>query len=233
MIRIRRSAERGRFDHGWLDTRHTFSFGDYQDDRFIGFRALRVLNEDRVKPGQGFGTHGHRDMEILSYVLEGELAHRDSLGNGSVIVPGDLQYMSAGLGVRHSEFNHSATEPVHFVQIWILPSAAGLAPRYGQKHFDEKQRAGRLCLIASGAGTDGSIEIRQDVNLYATVLKQGESLSLALGSGRHLWAQALRGSLDVNGNRLEAGDGASASGETAFQFSSSFDGAELLVFDLA
>ncbi|MEP6993121.1 MAG: pirin family protein [Acidobacteriota bacterium] len=233
MIRIRRAGERGHFDHGWLNTYHTFSFGDYQDDRFMGFRALRVINEDRVKPGQGFGTHGHRDMEILTYVLEGALAHRDSLGTGSVIVPGDLQYMSAGRGVRHSEFNHSATEPVHFMQIWILPNAQGLPPLYGQKRFEQAQRAGRFCLIASGDGRDGSIQIRQDVDISATVLPPGASVSLALRNGRHLWAQALRGGVDVNGNRLEAGDGISASGETAFVFTAGDYGAELMVFDLA
>lgn len=233
MIQIRRASERGHFDHGWLNTYHTFSFGDYRDERFMGFRALRVLNEDRVKPGEGFGTHGHRDMEIVSYVLEGQLAHRDSMGTGSVIVPGDVQYMSAGTGVRHSEFNDSATEPVHFVQIWILPDAAGLAPRYDQKRFDESQKENRLRLVASGSGNDGSIAIRQDVNLYASVLKPGASVSLELPKGRHLWVQTLRGGLDVNGNRLEAGDGLSASEETAFRFAGGDSGAELLVFDLA
>jgi redox-sensitive bicupin YhaK (pirin superfamily) len=233
MIRIRRANERGHFDHGWLNTYHTFSFGDYDDERFMGFRALRVLNEDRVKPGKGFGTHGHRDMEIVSYVLEGELAHRDSMGTGSVIVPGDVQYMSAGTGVRHSEFNASPTEPVHFVQIWILPEAAGLAPRYDQKRFDESQKENRLRLVASGSGNDGSIAIRQDVNLYASVLKPGASVSLELPEGRHLWVQTLRGGLDVNGNRLEAGDGLSASEETAFRLTGGASDAELLVFDLA
>jgi quercetin 2,3-dioxygenase len=232
MIQIRRANERGHFDHGWLNTYHTFSFGDYDDPAFRGFRALRVINEDRVQPGKGFGTHGHRDMEIVSYVIEGELAHRDSMGNGSVIVPGDVQYMSAGTGVRHSEFNNSAAAPVHFVQVWILPNAAGLPPRYGQKRFDE-ERQDRLCLVASGSGRDGSIEIRQDVNLYAAVLKPGGSVSLGLEQ-RHLWAQALRGGFTVNeSHRLEAGDGLSASGETAFRFAAGDGGAELLVFDLA
>jgi redox-sensitive bicupin YhaK (pirin superfamily) len=233
MIQIRRSGERGHFDHGWLDTRHTFSFGDYNDERFMGFRALRVINEDRVAPGKGFGTHGHRDMEILSYVLEGALAHRDSMGNGSVIVPGDVQYMSAGTGVRHSEFNNSATEPVHFVQIWILPNTAGLPPRYDQKRFDDAQKRERLCLVASGVPRDGAIEIRQDVNLYATVLTPGGSVSLELPAGRHLWTQVLRGGVSVHGSALEAGDGLSASGETAFRWEAGDYGAELLVFDLA
>ena len=233
MIQIRRSEERGHFDHGWLDTRHTFSFGDYHDERFMGFRALRVLNEDRVRPGQGFGTHGHRDMEIVSYVLEGELAHQDSLGNGSVIVPGDVQYMSAGTGVRHSEFNNSKTDPVHFVQIWILPSASGLKPRYDQKRFGENETSNRLRLVASGSGRDGSIAIRQDVDLYATALGPGRTVSLELPKGRHLWAQVLRGGGSVNGNALDAGDGLSASQEPGFRLEAGDQGAELLVFDLA
>jgi redox-sensitive bicupin YhaK (pirin superfamily) len=233
MIQIRRANERGHFDHGWLNTYHTFAFGDYDDPRFRGFRALRVINEDRVKPGKGFGTHGHRDMEILTYVLEGELAHSDSMGNGSVIVPGDVQYMSAGTGVRHSEFNNSATEPVHFVQIWILPNAAGLPPRFDQKRFEESQKENRLRLVASGSGTDGSIAIRQDVNLYASVLKPGASVSLELPKGRHLWAQVVRAGLDVNGDQLEAGDGLFASEETTFRFVAGDSGAEMLVFDLA
>src|SRR5215471_17729620 len=160
MISILRAGERGHVDHGWLNTYHTFSFGDYHDPRRMGFRALRVINEDRVRPGEGFGTHGHRDMEIVSYVLEGELAHKDSMGNGSVIVPGDVQYMSAGTGVRHSEFNGSETEPVHFVQIWIVPEAEGLPPRYDQKRFDEADKKNRLRLVASRSGADGSIAIR-------------------------------------------------------------------------
>ena len=233
MIHVRRAGERGHFDHGWLNTYHTFSFGDYHDDRFMGFRALRVLNEDRVQPGQGFGSHGHRDMEIVSYVLEGQLAHRDSMGNGSVIVPGDVQYMSAGTGVRHSEFNASTTEPLHFVQIWILPQAAGLAPRYDQKRFDAKDKTNRLRLVASGTGEDGSIALRQDVRLYASVLEPNSSVSLELPAGRHLWVQALRGGLSVKGNRIEAGDGISASGERDFALAAGDYGAELLVFDLA
>lgn len=233
MIRVRRSAERGHFDHGWLDTRHTFSFGEYDDPRNMGFRALRVLNEDRVRPGEGFGTHGHRDMEIVSYVLEGALAHKDSLGNGSAIVPGDVQYMSAGTGVRHSEFNASKTEPVHFVQIWILPDAESLAPRYAQKRFEESERKNRLRLVASASGSDGSIAIRQDVNLYASVLEAGASVSLELPPGRHLWVQVLRGGVDVNGTVLEQGDGLAASDERRFAFVAGSYGAELLVFDLA
>ena len=234
MIQIRRSEDRGRFDHGWLDTRHTFSFADYHDARFMGFRDLRVVNEDRVAPGQVFGTHGHRDMEIVSYVLDGALAHRDNMGSGSVIVPGDVQYMSAGTGVRHSEFNASQTEPVHFVQIWIEPNASGLPPRYGQKRFDEASKAGRLALVASGSGAEGSIAIRQDVNLYASILAPGQSASLALRAGRYAWVQVLRGALDVNGQGLEAGDGLAASEETELRFAATGETpAEFLVFDLA
>jgi redox-sensitive bicupin YhaK (pirin superfamily) len=236
VIRIRRSDERGHFDHGWLDTRHTFSFGDYHDPRFMGFRALRVLNEDRVRPGQGFGTHGHRDMEIVSYVLEGRLAHEDSLGNGSVIVPGDVQYMSAGTGVRHSEFNGSKTEPVHFVQIWIVPQAEGLPPRYDQKRFDDAQKKNRLRRVASPSGAGGSIAIRQDVNLYASLLEPRASVSVELPAGRHLWVQVLRGGVEAaatKGASLEAGDGLAASDERRFELAAGNYGAELLVFDLA
>lgn len=233
MIQIRRSTDRGHVDHGWLDTRHTFSFADYHDPRFMGFRSLRVLNEDRVAPGQGFGTHGHRDMEIVSYVLEGALAHKDSMGNGSVIVPGDVQYMSAGTGVRHSEFNASATDPVHFVQIWIEPDAHDQTPRYGQKRFDEAAKTGRLVRVASGSGADGSIAIRSDVNLYTSVLLPGQSETLTIPEGRHLWVQALRGALDVNGYRMAAGDGLAASREREFHFAAAEEAAEFLVFDLA
>ena len=233
MLQIRRSGDRGHFDHGWLDTRHTFSFGDYHDSRFMGFRDLRVINEDRVRPGQGFGTHGHRDMEILSYVLEGGLAHRDSLGNGSVIVPGDVQYMSAGTGVRHSEFNASQTEPVHFMQIWIIPDAEGQPPRYDQRRFDLDAAGGGLRLVASPTGENGSIAVRQNVRVYASRLDAGQSAALALPSGRHLWTQVLRGDVDVNGKALTAGDGLAASGETEFRFTAGKTPAELLAFDLA
>jgi len=233
MLRIRRSDDRGHFDHGWLDTFHTFSFGDYHDSRHMGFRALRVLNEDRVRPGLGFGTHPHRDMEIVSYVLEGQLAHRDSMGNGSTIVPGDVQYMSAGTGVLHSEFNASEEELVHFVQIWILPDRKGYAPRYGQKRFGDEEKRGRLRLVASGSGADGSLALRQDVNLYATLLPEGGSTSLALAAGRHLYVQALRGEAEVNGHRLRAGDALAASDEEDVAFTGVSGEAELLVFDLA
>ena len=233
MITIRKSDERGHFDHGWLDTRHTFSFADYWDPAHVNFRALRVLNEDRVVPAAGFGTHGHNDMEIVSYVLSGRLAHKDSLGTGSTIVPGDVQYMSAGTGVKHSEFNDSKTEPVHFVQIWIVPDRRGYAPRYGQKTFVEAEKRGKLRLVASGTGDDGSIQLRQDVNLYATILGEVESLRLEIAAGRHLWVQVLRGDAEVNGHRLLAGDGLAASDETSFALRGSGVEAELLVFDLA
>lgn len=233
MIRIRRSAERGRFDHGWLDTRHTFSFADYWDPEHVHFRSLRVINEDRVVPGAGFGTHGHNDMEILSYVLSGSLAHEDSLGNGSAIVPGDVQYMSAGTGVRHSEFNASGSEPVHFLQIWIVPDRRGYAPRYGQRRFDDAEKRGRLRLLASETGEAGSIAIRQDVRLASTILREGESVLLEIAEGRHLWVQVARGEAEVNGHRLEAGDGLAASDETAFTLRGAGAESELLVFDLA
>ena len=233
MITIRKSDERGHFDHGWLDTRHTFSFADYWDPAHVNFRALRVLNEDRVVPAAGFGTHGHSDMEIVSYVLSGRLAHKDSLGTGSTIVPGDVQYMSAGTGVKHSEFNDSTSDPVHFVQIWIVPDRRGDAPRYAQKPFADSEKRGKLRLVASGTGDDGSITIRQDMNLYATILGDESRVSLEIAPGRHLWVQALRGEAEVNGQRLSAGDGLAASDETSFTLRGAGAEAELLVFDLA
>jgi redox-sensitive bicupin YhaK (pirin superfamily) len=199
----------------------------------MGFRALRVLNDDTVQPGMGFGTHGHRDMEIVSYVLEGALAHKDSMGTGSTIVPGDVQYMSAGTGVLHSEFNASKASPVHFVQIWILPDHAGYAPQYGQIRVEKPDKTGRLRLVASPDGADGSLALRQDARLYASALEPGTETSFALAKGRHLWVQALRGTVEVNGHALAAGDGLAASDETAFTFSAQHDEAEFLVFDLA
>jgi hypothetical protein len=233
MIQIRRASERGHFDHGWLDTFHTFSFADYDDPRHRGFRSLRVINEDRVAPGQGFGTHGHRDMEIISYVLEGELAHKDSMGNGSVIVPGDVQYMSAGTGVRHSEFNAAKTGVTHFVQIWIPPDREGHTPRYGQKRFEEPDKLERLRLVVSPDGADGSIAIRQDVRLYASVLAPGQSVSSSLHKNRHAWVQVLRSKLAVNGHALSAGDGLAASSETRLDFTADGERCEFLLFDLA
>jgi hypothetical protein len=232
MITIRPAEERGRADFGWLDSRHTFSFGDYRDPSHMGFRALRVINEDRVKPAQGFGTHSHRDMEILSYVLEGELAHADSMGTGSVIRPGDVQRMSAGTGVLHSEKNPSPTEPVHFLQIWLLPERRGLEPGYEQKRFEPAEKSGRLRLVASRDGRDGAITVHQDVDLYAGLLGPGEEARLVLRPGRHAWVQVARGEITANGQRLRAGDGAAVSDEPALDLAASTD-SEVLVFDLA
>jgi redox-sensitive bicupin YhaK (pirin superfamily) len=232
MITLRRADERGRFDHGWLDTRHTFSFADYHDPQHMGFRGLRVLNEDRVRPGRGFPTHGHQDMEIISYVLEGALEHKDSMGTGSIIRPGDVQRMSAGTGVLHSEFNPSTREPVHFLQVWILPETRGLPPSYEQKHFPEAEKAGRLRLIASRDGRDGSVTIHHDASVYATVLPPGTSVTHALGEGRHAWLQVARGAVTLNGLPLGAGDGAAVSREPALTLAAA-EPAELLVFDLA
>jgi redox-sensitive bicupin YhaK (pirin superfamily) len=233
MMTLRPAAERGHFDHGWLDTYHTFSFASYHDPKHMGFRSLRVINDDRVQPGEGFGSHGHRDMEIITWVLEGALEHKDSMGNGSVIVPGDVQYMSAGTGVRHSEFNASKTDVTHFVQIWILPDREGYTPRYDQKRFEESEKLGRLRLVASPDGADGSIAIRQDVRLYASVLTPGQSVSLDLAAGRHAWIQVLRGKLSVNSQALSAGDGVAVSGEPRLDFTAGSEKTEFLTFDLA
>jgi redox-sensitive bicupin YhaK (pirin superfamily) len=227
----RQAADRGHADHGWLDTRHTFSFGSYYDPRFVGFRVLRVINEDRVAPGQGFPTHAHRDMEIISYVLEGGLEHRDSLGTGSVIRPGDVQRMSAGTGVRHSEFNASASEPVHFLQIWIEPATVGIAPGYEQKAFSDEDKRGRLRLVASPDGAEGSVTIHQDARVYATRLAPGVELVHPLAPGRHAWVQVARGALSLGGQRLREGDGAAVSEESTLMLVGAKD-AEALVFDL-
>ncbi len=232
MLRIRRSDERGHADHGWLDSRHTFSFADYHDPDQMGFRALRVINEDRVAPGGGFGAHPHRDMEILSYVLDGELAHKDSMGNGSVIKPGDVQRMSAGTGVTHSEHNASRGKPVHFLQIWIVPDRRGHPPGYEQKLFPPEARRGKLRLVASPDGRDGSLTIHQDALLHVADLDGDERAELALAPGRHAWVQIARGSVEVNGERLGTGDGAAISGEAAVTLARG-QGAEVLVFDLA
>lgn len=208
MITIRRSDDRGHTNLGWLDSRHTFSFGDYRDPDHMGFRTLRVINEDRVEPGQGFGTHGHRDMEIVSYVLEGRLRHKDSMGTGSVIAPGDVQRMSAGTGVTHSEYNPSDTEKVHFLQIWILPEREGLKPGYEQKSFPPEGRKGRARLVASRDGADGSITIHTDAKIYASLLDPGEKLSHQLEPGRNAWLQVARGAVLLEDERLDAGDGA-------------------------
>jgi hypothetical protein len=232
MITIRLAKERGGGDHGWLNTRHTFSFGDYYDPRHMGFRSLRVINEDRVAPGRGFGTHGHRDMEILSYVVSGGLEHRDSMGNGEVIRPHEWQRMSAGTGVRHSEANASADEPVHFYQIWILPEAEGIRPGYEQKLFAPDEKSGRLRLVASGDGREGSLKIHQDVSVYNAVLKAGEEVEHRPGRGRHAWLQVVEGSVELNGNRLGAGDGAAASDESALTIRAGGD-SEVILFDLS
>ncbi len=232
MIVRRPANERGRANFGWLDSRHTFSFGEYYDPRFMGFRALRVINEDRVKAGAGFPTHPHRDMEILSYVMEGALAHKDSMGTGSIIRPGDVQRMSAGTGVLHSEMNPSPTEAVHFFQIWLLPEKRGIAPGYEQKRFEAEEKQGRLKLVASRDARDGAITINQDVDLYAGVFGAGETARLPLRPGRHAWVQVARGAVSLNGTPLEQGDGAAVSEEGALDLQSTSD-AELLVFDLA
>ena len=232
MMVLRPAAERGHFDHGWLDTRHTFSFAEYHDPRWMGFRHLRVINEDRVQPGGGFPTHGHRDMEIITYVLEGGLQHRDSLGNGSVIRPGDVQRMTAGTGVRHSEFNASDAEPVHFYQIWILPERPGLPPGYEQKTLPQEARRGRLTVLASPDGGDGAVTIHQDVRLHAARLERGQEIVHPLAVGHHAWVQVARGAVTVNGKPLAAGDGAALSDEPALTLRAT-EPAEVLVFDLA
>jgi redox-sensitive bicupin YhaK (pirin superfamily) len=232
MITVRRSGDRGHFDHAWLDTRHTFSFADYRDPAHMGFRALRVINEDRVQPGQGFGMHPHRDMEIVSYVVSGALAHEDSLGHGSTIRPGDVQRMSAGTGVVHGEFNHSRTEPVHFLQIWILPAERGLRPGYEQKRFPDAEKRGRLRLLASPDGANGSVTVHQDARLYAALLAPGEAVRHPLAPGRHAWVQVIRGEVEAAGERLAAGDGAAVSGEPGLSLRALQD-AEVLLFDLA
>lgn len=232
MIALRPAAERGKTDFGWLDSRHTFSFGDYYDPRHMGFGPLRVINEDRVKPGAGFGTHGHRNMEIISYVLEGALEHKDSIGTGSVIRPGEVQIMSAGTGIQHSEFNHSQSDPVHFLQIWVLPNRQGLAPRYDQKAFPVSEKRGRLRLVGSPDGGDGPILIHQDVAIYDASLARGEKVAHALAQGRKGWVQVVRGRVDVNGRAAGAGDGVAIEAEPALRIAALEDGAELLVFDL-
>jgi redox-sensitive bicupin YhaK (pirin superfamily) len=232
MITIRPSAERGGGNHGWLNTKHTFSFSDYWDPKWMGFRSLRVVNEDRVAPNTGFPTHPHRDMEIITYVLEGKLEHKDSLGTGSVILPGDGQRMSAGSGIRHSEFNPSTTEPVHFLQIWILPEKAALPPSYEQKSFPEAEKQGKLRLVASPNANHGSVKINQDVQLYVTLLKPGEEVSHEFAAGRYGWLQVARGAVEVNGKKLNQGDGAAISEEKKLTIKGAED-TEVLLFDLA
>ena len=231
MNEVRRSGERGHANHGWLDSYHSFSFADYHDPRHMGFASLRVINEDVVQPGQGFGTHGHRDMEIITYILEGALEHKDSMGNGSIIRPGDVQRMSAGTGVRHSEFNPSPQELVHLLQIWIEPAVTGIEPGYEEKHFDPASRRGRLRLIASSDARDGSVKIHQDAAVYAALLDGAERVMHALAAGRKAYVHVARGSVTVNGKPLAAGDAAKISGEAAVTIEHG-QGAEVLLFDL-
>lgn len=232
MIRIHKSNNRGHANHGWLDSRFTFSFADYFDPEHIQFRTLRVMNDDRIAGGGGFPTHPHRDMEIVTYVLEGALAHKDSMGNGSVIRPGDVQCMSAGTGVAHSEFNASDKEPVHLYQIWMFPDQKNYAPTYDQKHFSEEEKRGKLRLVVSADGREGSVKIRQNNELYATVLASGDSVEHKIKPNRHAYVQVARGSVKLNDDTLETGDGAAISEEPSLQLTGVKD-AEVLLFDLA
>jgi redox-sensitive bicupin YhaK (pirin superfamily) len=232
LIQIRRADERGAANHGWLDTRYTFSFSDYHDPKHVQFRALRVMNEDRVAPGAGFPMHGHRDMEILTFVLSGALEHRDSMGNGEVLHPGEVQRMSAGTGIRHSEFNPSDTEPVHLYQIWIMPDRTGHEPGYEQRKLDPSARAGRFQVVASSDGDDGSVTIHQDARVYLADVAEGGSVAYAIPAGRYAWLQMLRGSATLNGQPLAEGDGAALSGETGLEVRGT-SSAEVLLFDLA
>ena len=230
MITVRRSEDRGHAEHGWLESYHTFSFAGYHDPRFMGFRHLRVINEDRVQPGQGFGTHGHRDMEIISYVLEGALAHQDSMGTGSTIVPGDVQRMSAGNGVRHSEFNHEKSKVTHFLQIWIEPAVRGIPPSYEQKHFAPAEKRGRLRLIASPDGIDGSVKVHQDARAYAGLFDGAERATHELRRGRLGYVHVARGRVEVNGQKLAAGDALKT--DAAQIRVEAGEQAEILLFDL-
>lgn len=232
MIAIRKSAARGHANHGWLDSYHTFSFANYYDPNYMSFRSLRVINEDIINPGKGFGTHGHRDMEIITYVLEGALEHKDSLGTGAVIKPGEVQRMSAGTGIQHSEFNHSQTDPVHLLQIWLLPDTNGLSPSYEQRDFPVAERHGNLRLVAARDARDGAVKINQDVDLYAAILDKNSQVSHVLDSNRHGWVQVARGSVLLNGLALEKGDGAAVSDESELVIEATED-AEILLFDLA
>ncbi|MEA5447928.1 pirin family protein [Leptolyngbya sp. CCNP1308] len=233
MITVRPANERGAANFGWLDSHHTFSFGNYYDPKHMGFASLRVINEDKVTPSQGFGTHGHRDMEIITYVLDGALEHKDSLGTGSVIRPGDVQRMSAGTGIRHSEFNASDSNPVHFLQIWILPETEGIAPGYEQISIAPEAKQGQLRLVGSRDGRDGSVTIHQDVSLYATALGEGDRVEHTLASGRVAWVQVTRGAVSLNGHALTAGDGAAVSDLDTLNLTGAADEAEVLVFDMA
>ena len=232
MISIRRHDARGRVELGWLDSRHTFSFGSYHEPKYMGFRALRVINEDRVAPGQGFGAHSHSDMEIISYVLDGALEHKDSLGNGTTIRPGEVQRMTAGTGITHSEFNPSPSQSVHFLQIWILPNRDGLPPGYEQRFFPSAEKQGRLRLVASPDGRDGSVSLHQDARLYVSHLGAGDTVMHAIPPGRHAWLQVASGTVTLNGQPLVAGDGAAVSDEQSLEIGAD-TGSEVLLFDLA
>jgi redox-sensitive bicupin YhaK (pirin superfamily) len=232
MLQVRKSNERGYADHGWLKSFHTFSFADYHDPEHMGFGSLRVINDDRVQPGKGFGTHGHRDMEIITYILEGALAHKDSMGNGSTIVPGDVQRMSAGKGVMHSEFNASDSELVHLLQIWIEPNVTGIRPSYEEKHFDAASKRGRLRLIASSDAREGSVLMHQDAAVYAALLDGAERIRHELAPARKAYVHVARGKLTVNGQKLEAGDALKASGVAEMVFENG-EQAEVILFDLA
>ncbi len=232
MIQVRPADDRGRTDWGWLDSRHTFSFGEYHDEGHMGFGALRVINDDRVAPGGGFGAHGHRDMEILSYVLDGALEHQDSTGGGGVIRPGEIQFMRAGTGVVHSEFNHSRTAPVHFLQIWIVPARRGLRPGWDQRSFDAEAARREFALLASKDGRQGTVQVEQDVDLWMARLEAGERRELALAPGRRAWVHVARGAVELGGTPLREGDGAAVQGLERLSFSAGEAG-EVLVFDLA
>ncbi len=231
MITPRRSEDRGHADHGWLDSYHTFSFADYHDPEFVQFGLLRVVNQDRVAPGRGFGTHGHRDMEIVSYVLDGVMEHRDSMGNGSQMRPGDVQLMSAGTGVTHSEFNGSGEDPLHFLQMWVFPREGGTPPRYEQKHFPDDERRGRLRLVVSPDGADGSLTIGQDARLFAGLVEGGDTVRHAIPDGRAAWLHVARGDVELNGEPLRPGDGAAIRDERELQLASSA-GAEVVLWEL-
>ena len=232
MIALRKSAERGHADHGWLKSFHSFSFAEYHDPRHMGVGNLRVINEDRIAPGTGFGTHSHRDMEIVSYVLSGELGHKDNIGNGAAILPGDVQRMSAGSGIQHSEFNHAPNDTTHFLQIWIIPNVRGIAPGYEQKHFADADKRGRLRLVASNDGRDGSVTIHADAAMYAGLFDGEEAAAMPLDAARNAYVHVVRGGLSVNGRALQAGDAAHLHGEAQLTLADGHD-AEVIVFDLA
>jgi redox-sensitive bicupin YhaK (pirin superfamily) len=234
MIQVRRSEERGHANHGWLNSSHTFSFADYYDPKFMGFRSLRVINEDRVAPGQGFGTHGHRDMEILTYVLDGAIAHRDSMGHEEVLGPNEVQRMSAGTGVRHSEFNASKSDPLHFFQIWIEPATTGTAPSYEQVRFDPEEKKNKLKLLAGPKGSGAGTSINQDAQMFVAELEKGTEIPYSLGSKRAAWVHVVRGEVAVNGKELKAGDAAAVNGEEKLSLSGlGAEGSEILLFDVA